>query len=191
MDEHKGWYTRRKLPHFDGAELTQSITIHLADSLPQAVLKRIKEELSGSKLEMEIERVRRIQAYLDQGAGSCILRESVCAKIVQDSLQFLDQQKFDLRAWVVMPNHLHFLARFNEGQSLPKALHSLKSYTGHELKKVHPEMDSIWQVEYFDRFIRSEAHYYNALNYIHDNPVKARLCETKESFQWSSCFSGE
>ena len=188
MVDHKGWYTRRKLPHFDGADVTQSITIRLADSLPQSVLKQIREETTGNKIEMEIERVRRIQAYLDQGAGSCILRANDCAKIVQDALQFLDDKRFDLRAWVVMPSHLHFLARFNEGQSLPKALHALKSYTGHELKKLHPEMDSIWQDEYFDRYIRSEGHYYNAFNYIHDNPVKARLCKDRQDFRWSSCF---
>ena len=191
VDEHKGWYTRRKLPHFDGAGQTQSITIHIADSLPQEVLKRIKEELPGTRAEMEIERISRIQAYLDQGSGSCILRENQCATIVQEALQFLDGQRFDLRAWVVMPNHMHFLAYFGEGQSLPKALHSLKSYTAHELKKLHPELESIWQEEYFDRYIRSEAHYFNALNYIHENPVKAHLCKDKESFRWSSCFASE
>jgi REP element-mobilizing transposase RayT len=87
-----------------------------------------------------------------------------------------------------MPNHVHFLARFEEHQSLPHALHSLKSYTAHELKKLHPEMAVIWQIEYFDRYIRNEDHYWNAVNYIRKKPVAAKLCDSQEEFKWSSAF---
>ena len=80
MDDHKGWYTRRKLPHFDGAELTQSITIRLADSLPREVIAKIKHELPDTSSDVQIERTKRLEAILDAGIGSCILREADCAK---------------------------------------------------------------------------------------------------------------
>ena len=185
MDVHKGWY-RRDLPHFDGSDVTQFCTFRLADSLPQSVLNIVAEELKNEKDNLKQKRIEKLEQYLDQGAGSCILREGVCAKLVQDSLLFLHSNRFHLVAWVVMPNHVHFLARFDEGKSLAKALHSLKSYTGHELKKLHPEMETIWQSESFDRYIRNEDHYLGRIQYIHDNPVVARLCERPEDFPWSS-----
>ena len=37
------------------------------------------------------------------------------------------------------------------------------------------EGKSFWQREYWDRFIRDERHYYTAIDYIHNNPVKASL----------------
>ncbi len=187
MSEHRGWFRPRNLLHFD-AEVTQSITIRLDDSLPKEVLLRLTEEMKDVKANQSIERVKRIESLLDNAHGSCILREPKCAQIVQDALLFLHEKRFELRAWVVMPNHAHFLARFEPGQTLEKALHSLKSYTAHELKKLHPEMQGIWQIEYFDRYIRNENHYWNAVNYIHGNPVEAGLCKRPEDFPWSSAF---
>ena len=45
---------------------------------------------------------------------------------------------------------------------------------------------SIWHREYWDRFIRNENHFKSALNYIHQNPVKAGLVKNDSDWQWSS-----
>ena len=188
MSEHKGWYSRGNLPHFDGSNTNQFITFRLADSLPVGVLEHLNEELKQFKGDVEIEKIRRIERLVDQGAGSCILREKQCAELVRDSLIFLDGHRFDLYAWVIMPNHVHMLARFNEGQSMPDGLHSLKSYTANEIKKIHPELGLVWQPGYFDRYMRSEEHFWKTVDYIHQNPVKAKLCGHAAEFIWSSAF---
>lgn len=64
-------------------------------------------------------------------------------------------------------------------------MHSLKSYTANELNKLTQKMGTVWQREYFDRFIRTESHYFNTLKYIHENPVVANLCRTPEEYTWS------
>lgn len=189
MNDHKGWYQRQKsVPHFDGVGVTQFVTFRLSDSLPKEVLERIEVELKVVKNNIEIERIRQMERYLDLGYGSCILRETPCAQIVQDSILYHDGKFFDVRAWVIMPNHLHLLARFEEGQSLPVGLQSLKSFTAHKLKELHPEMDSIWQQGYFDRFMRNDDHFINTQAYIHQNPVKAKLCKIEGDFVWSSAY---
>ncbi len=188
MDEHKGWYQGRKLPHFDAGGYTQNLTIRLADSLPREVLERLEEELKDVKADKDLERMRRIEDWLDKGSGSCILHEEQCAELLSNSIKFLDGKRYELFAWVVMPNHAHTLARFEEGQSLEKAMHSLKSYTGHELKKLHPELPEIWQSETFDRYIRNEDHFRSKVEYIHQNPVVARLCKRPDEFRWSSAY---
>lgn len=192
MDEHKGWYQYRKAPHFDAGGYTQFFTFRLADSLPREVLDRVEEELRHLKPEeRSSHRIHLLEGWLDKGSGSCILREESCAQVVNEAIQFLDGKRYDLRAWVVMPNHVHFLAYFEPGRSMEKALHSLKSYTSNELKKIHPEMDVIWQGETFDRYIRTEDHYLGRINYIHQNPVEANLCDRAEDFPWSSAYRSE
>ena len=63
-----GWHSRGYLPHFDGIEIPQFITIHLADSIPKQVTKRLMQELKSLKYEQErILLQRRIERYLDQG----------------------------------------------------------------------------------------------------------------------------
>ncbi|MBS1727712.1 MAG: transposase [Armatimonadetes bacterium] len=162
------------------------MTFRLADSLPQTTLDQMHEELKRVRKNLNEELVRRMEAHLDQGIGSCILAEPKCAQIVQDSLIWLHERSFHLVAWVVMPNHVHFLAYIDEGQSLSKALHSLKSFTGHELKRLHPEHETVWQSESFDRYIRTEDHFLSRIQYIHENPVMARLCDRAEDYPWSS-----
>jgi REP element-mobilizing transposase RayT len=44
----------------------------------------------------------------------------------------------------------------------------------------------VWHREYFDRYVRDDANYVNAVNYIHRNPVKAGLITNSEEWPWSS-----
>lgn len=73
---------------------------------------------------------------------------------------------------------------------MPNALHSLKSYTAKEILKLNPIPIPVWQIGYFDRFMRNDQHYGSTLNYIHQNPCKAGLCSEPEDFEWSSAYSG-
>ena len=62
-----GWHSRGYLPHFDGVAKPQSITLHLADSIPASVITRWKDELKVTSYEQErILLQRRIEKYLDR-----------------------------------------------------------------------------------------------------------------------------
>jgi REP element-mobilizing transposase RayT len=54
-------------------------------------------------------------------------------------------------------------------------VHSWKSFTAQECNKVLGRTGRFWQREPFDRYIRNERHFRNALTYIENNPVKAGL----------------
>jgi len=182
-----GWHSRGYLPHFDGGELAQFITFRLHDALPGSVLVRWKEELKHEKPgEVEAVMRRRVEAYLDQGHGSCYLKEPGVAIMVQNALLFHDQTKYRLAAWVVMPNHAHVLCSPCMGHSLAEIMHSLKSYTASEANKMLGRRGRFWQKEYFDRYIRNARHFAKVVAYIENNPVKARLCEKAEDWPFSS-----
>ena len=56
-------------------------------------------------------------------------------------------------------------------------------------KEIVPDLlkrNSIWQKEYWDRFIRDHNHFIKAVEYIHQNPVKAGLVKNAEEWSWSS-----
>lgn len=167
----------------------QFVTWHMADGLPKRVLNSLKLELESlPEKERNAERGRRIFEFLDQGVGSCILREPACAEIVMNALLHGNPTKYDLNGWVVMPNHVHCLLQLQEGISLSEVLHSIKSYSAHQIRKLHPEIKTVWQKESFDRYIRNEEHYHATLNYIHQNPVKAGFVSSAEEFRWSSAY---
>ncbi len=116
------------------------------------------------------------------------LKEERVATMVQNSLLFHDGERYRLSSWVVMPNHLHFLATPCAGIELSEIQHSLKSYTAHEANKILGRTGQFWQVEAFDRFIRNHDHYIKTIAYIENNPVKAGLCRAPEEWPFSSAW---
>lgn len=190
------WHSRGYLPHFESADVTQHVTFHLADALPQTVLLRLQSELKSLPTEKrDIEHRKRVDAWIDAGHGSCILRKPAIANMVQESLLTFDSQRYHLLAWVVMPNHVHALFQPTNGWTVAKIVASWKKFTArkicdHQRTLGETPSDPIWHREYWDRFIRDQTHLVQAIEYIHLNPVKAGLVSTPEAWPWSSAFSG-
>jgi len=171
---YKNWYSRGYVPHFDSPEVVQFITFRLADSLPHEALIKLEEEV---KLTGDINKLEYLQEYLDRGYGSCSLKIPEIAILVQDALLFFDNERYKLISWVIMPNHVHLLIEINAGYSMPKVIQSWKGFTARKANQLLGSSGHFWQRDYFDRYIRNEEHYYNTIDYIHDNPVKAGLVE--------------
>jgi putative DNA methylase len=131
---------------------------------------------------------RCVAAYLDQGHGSCYLKEPRVAKIVQDAILFYDTDKYLLSAWVVMPNHVHLITTPVPGKRLAKIMQSLKSFTANEANKLLGREGTFWMPDYFDRYIRNEKHFARAIEYVENNPVKAGLCQRPEGWPFSSAW---
>jgi len=187
VESRYGWFSRGYFPHFDGEGVTQHVCFHLFDSLPQHVLNRWREELkSFPEKEAEVEKRKRIQDFLDSGYGACFLRDERLAEIVENALLHFDGERYALHAWCVMPNHTHTLFTPKAGFKMSKIAHSWKSFTANECNKVLERTGKFWEHDPFDRYIRNEQHYRNAIAYIENNPVKAGLCDKPEDWRWSS-----
>ena len=190
-EARESWHMRGYFPHFEGEGVTQHVCFHQFDSLPQPVLAQWREELQHlSQTDANLERCKRMDAYLDCGIGSCFLRDEALAKIVQDALLHFDGQRYTLHAWCVMPNHVHTLFTPMLGFDVGGITHSWKSFTASQCNQRLGRTGSFWHKEPFDRYIRNERHFQNALRYIENNPVKAGLCEKPEDWLWSSAGLG-
>lgn len=183
----RGWHSRGYLPHFDGGVICQFVTLHLADALPQQVLTRRKAELEAEReTDSGIILQQRIEKYLDQGYGACHLKNPVIAELTQKSLLFFDGEKYKLIAWVIMPNHIHFLLKSLENHSLSEIIHSIKFFISQEANKLLNRKGQFWQEDYFDRYIRNYEHFEKTLAYVEINPVKAGLCEKPAEWKFGS-----
>lgn len=187
------WYSRGYFPHFDGEGVTQHVCFHLFDSLPQSLLAQWREELRVTHAsgvldagDASRERRRRIHDALDSGYGSCFLRDDSIAEIVEDALLHFDSERYALHPWCVMPNHVHTLFTPLREFKMSRIVHSWKSFTAHECNKVLRRTGKFWEREPFDRYIRNQRHFHNAVTYIENDPVKAGLCEEPKDWRWSS-----
>jgi REP element-mobilizing transposase RayT len=183
-----GWYDRGYIPHFDGGQISQFLTFRLFDSLPQSVIDKWREETSSLGEEGKTIFRKNVENFLDKGSGSCFLKHESIAKLTEDSLLFHHTKKYNLTAWVIMPNHIHFLATPLENVELSAIAHAIKSYTAHAANKLLGRNGQFWQHEPFDRYIRNRKHFVNVIQYIENNPVKAGLCAKPEDWRFSSAF---
>jgi putative transposase len=88
---------------------------------------------------------------------------------------------YRLHAFVVMPEHIHLLVT-PQAITLERAIGLIKGGFSHRLaSKV-----SVWQRGFTDHRIRDAEDYAARLNYVHRNPVEARLCDKPESYAFSS-----
>lgn len=136
--------------------------------------------------DIELERRRRIEAYLDIGTGIAWLKARNVASLVQNALLFFDGLRYRLPAWVIMPNHVQVLMKAEPGNSLSNILHSWKPYTSKKANKILGRKGEFWQEDYFDRYIRNAKHFQDAIDYIENNPVKAGLCAKRADWEFSS-----
>jgi putative transposase len=83
--------------------------------------------------------------------------------------QLMAQQNIITLAFVVMPDHLHWLLQINQQQTLSAIVKSVKAKTAQAIGK------PIWQAGYYDHAIRKDEDIVNIARYIIANPIRAGL----------------
>jgi REP element-mobilizing transposase RayT len=177
-----GWHENGYLPHRDEPDLTQFVTFRLGDALPV----ELRSEWEGL-LNIENDRRRRIEleAYLDRGRGECLLRRPDIAAEVEGSLLFRHDLDYELKAWVIMPNHVHLLFRV---QDIPMSqlVDAWKGFTAKAANRILGRKGRFWQEGYWDTYMRGEDHELRTRRYIENNPTKAKLATFPREWSWSS-----
>ena len=123
-------------------------------------------------------------------SGAFYLRQPAIAKMIVEAIEYNASalQHYLLRAYVVMPNHVHLLA--TPAVAVPKLTRSLKGITAKRANEIlaltgHP----FWQEESYDHLIRNKQEFERIQKYIEENPVRAGLAGEPGEYQWSSAAS--
>ncbi len=156
--DHAGWRSRGYLPHCDGAGLIQHIVFSTIGA-PSGV---------------------------EANFGLRLLASPQAAGIVERALLYFDAERYRLLAWSVMPNHVHVVAEQAEGWPLARVVHAWKSYTAKAINAALGRRGGVWLREYFDRFMRDDAHLAATVYYVEANAVDAGLVARAQDWPWSS-----
>ena len=181
---HAYWHSRGYIPHHENWERLQMVTFRLGNALPANVVQRLANE--DQSQEGEANYRRRIESLLDAGHGACWLQRTDIAHLLEKALQHNDGRHYHLHAWVIMPNHVHVLVEPLSPFTLSTIVRDWKSFTAREINHLLKRTGPLWQEDYWDRYIRDEKHYHDAIRYILENPVKAHLAQT--AGDWRFCY---
>lgn len=162
----KGWHPRGYLPHYDGHGIAQHVVFRLFDSVPP-------NERDGDDV-------------LDRHLGAAFMRDPACARIVAETILHGDGRRYTLKAWCVMPNHVHALIATNAEIELGQIVHAWKRFTTRSINDLLGRSGAVWAKDYFDRYMRNDAHFEATRSYIERNPVAAGLCDAPRTWAFSS-----
>ncbi|KGK24395.1 MULTISPECIES: REP-associated tyrosine transposase [Pseudomonas] len=99
------------------------------------------------------------------------------ARLVIQNLHHAEQQQHCRSlAWVVMPDHIHWLLELR-AVTLGSLMQRFKSRSGHALRKAGVEATPVWQAGYHDRALRHDEDVLRAARYIIANPIRAGLVD--------------
>jgi putative transposase len=205
----RGWHERGYLAHCDKPGLIQFVTFRLWDSLPVSRRSEWEHLLAGTErsdaprsvssagarsiasrddeavAKARREQRRKLEEYFDRSHGACFLRDARVATLMENAMRFHHSQRFDLLAWVVMPNHVHTLLQVGD-TPLSKIIQNWKSIVAVKANKLLGRTGEFWQEDYWDTFMRNEEQTKKAIRYIESNPVKAKLSRAPEEWPFSS-----
>ena len=138
-----------------------------------------------------------------------IFRRPVIKRILVDSLnvaRILGQ--VELYAFVIMPNHVHFIARCLDTYAIPDIIREFKKATSNlilrqyeaegkqqvldffeaAVKPGQKQHYAVWENEYQAKNVFSPEFLKQKLEYVHSNPVQPQwqLADSPEAYPWSS-----
>jgi putative transposase len=89
-------------------------------------------------------------------------------------------------AWVVMPDHLHWLIRLRDA-SLSRCIQAFKSRSARAINAVRHGSGPAWQAGFHDHRLRNGADLRAQARYIAFNPVRRGLVATPDEYPFFWC----
>ena len=104
--------------------------------------------------------------FTDINAARLLVRELRCLHEAEEVISL---------AWVVMPDHLHWLIQLNDHWSLSRVVKTIKARSARTINCHLGKRGSLWQRAYFDRAVRKDEGIRQVARYIVANPLRAGL----------------
>lgn len=112
-----------------------------------------------------------------------LFTDEASVKCIVDALRQSDQEhRSKTLAWVVMPDHVHWLMQLRD-DNLSRCVQCFKSRSARAFNLLHgSEGTAVWQRGYYDHCIRSEDALRTHAQYLIENPVRAGLVTAPEAY---------
>ncbi len=121
--------------------------------------------------------------------GCALLQTERMANLFIDVLRtYVAAKRFKVHDFVVMPNHFHLLITLDGDMTVEKAVQLIKGNFSYRAKKELCYQGEIWQRGFSDERVWDRESFLRHRSYIEDNPVKAGLASSAETYPYGSSF---
>jgi len=99
--------------------------------------------------------------------------------------EYHSKYKLSILAYCLMPNHVHFVAIPKNEDSLAKTFNASHMRYAHYFNKKSCLTGHLWQGRFYS-CVLDDNHLYATVQYVENNPVRAKLVKTAWNWNWSS-----
>jgi putative transposase len=111
------------------------------------------------------------------------------ANLLIDVLRsYVAERKFQVRDFVIMPDHVHLLITVSATMSIEKAMQLIKGGFSCRFRKETGSLAEVWQKGFSEVRVENEKMYDTFRAYIAENPIKAGLAKTPEEYPYCYTF---
>jgi putative transposase len=109
------------------------------------------------------------------------------ARIIISEIEATDRQGLSVSlAWVLMPDHLHWLFQLESG-SLSALMQQFKARTAQSINRMRKSRGNIWQAGFHDHWVRDEGSLEKIARYLLENPIRANLVSNIADYPYGWC----
>jgi len=93
---------------------------------------------------------------------------------------------FKLYAFAVMDNHAHLIIQTSSLINISKIMHAIILSYSVKFRKKYGYTGYVWQGRFKSNVIEGDRYILECINYIHNNPVRAKIVDKPIDYPWSS-----
>jgi len=102
--------------------------------------------------------------------------------LVSEMRRLQDEGYVQSKAWVIMPDHLHWLFDLTEAKDLTGVIKLLKGRSARKINAYLMRKETVWSKAFHDHALRKEEDIRGIARYIVSNPLRAKLVENIGSY---------
>ncbi len=92
------------------------------------------------------------------------------------------EHKIESLAWVIMPDHLHWLFILKEPNKISDVMQLVKGRSSRHINQFLNRNNPLWQVGYYEHAVRKEEDFRSIGRYIVANPLRAKLVSSLRDY---------
>lgn len=100
--------------------------------------------------------------------------------------EYSEKYKISVIAYCVMDNHVHILVNYIDIEDIIKFMQKINTIYAIYYNKNQNRVGYVYRDRYKSQVIRDQKHFINCIIYIHNNPVKAQICNDASRYIYSS-----
>jgi len=141
--------------------------------MPYENLRKGRYSTSGSYYSITLVTEGRITHFTDL---------AVARSTILEMKRFQDEAVLSSYAWVLMPEHLHWIFKLGSPLTLSAAVKYLKARSARRINLLLQRRGSLWQKAFYDHGNRSDEDLLAYAQYVIENPVRRGLVSRIEDY---------